>query len=63
MELDIHFVQDKVVCKKLFARVVPSIYQVGDVVTKSLSAPGFILLRSKLTLEESVVLLRGDVSD
>ena len=48
IELDIHFVRDKVVAKEVELRHVPSFDQVADILTKPLSQQFFTRLRNKL---------------
>ena len=48
IELDVHFVRDKVLAKQLDLRHVPSVDQVADILTKPLSLQFFARLRNKL---------------
>nr|KYP36807.1 Copia protein [Cajanus cajan] len=48
MELDIHFVREKVVSKNLIVQHVPAFAQVADILTKPLSSTFFCNLRDKL---------------
>lgn len=48
LELDLHFIREKVTDGLLTVAHVPSIYQTSYILTKSLSYPRFSTLRSKL---------------
>lgn len=50
MELDIHFVREKVVAKALQVRHIPAQDQIADTFTKPLSTPRFCDLRTKLNV-------------
>lgn len=50
MELDIHFVREKVVSQALLVEHVPAAQQLADVLTKPLSSSQFDLIRSKLNV-------------
>ena len=66
IEVDVHFVRDKVFGKKLEVRYVPSHYQIADCLTKPLSHTRFQFLRDKLgVIESSLPLpsLKGDVRE
>ena len=52
MELDLFFVREKVLNKKLDVVHVPAMDQIADVVTKALSPSSFISFRSKLKVVE-----------
>ena len=63
IELDIHFVRDKVLEKLIDIRHVPSLDQTADIFTKPLSYQFFSRLRNKLSIcSKSALELRGDVS-
>ena len=63
IELDIHFVRDKVRAKMIDLRHVPSSDQTADILTKPLSYQFFSRLRNKLGIyPRSMLELRGDVS-
>lgn len=50
VEIDFHFVRDKVARKDLLVRFISTKDQIVDVLTKGLSSPRFIFLRDKLML-------------
>jgi len=52
MELDLFFVREKVLNKKLDVVHVPAMDQIADVATKALSPSSFISFRSKLKVVE-----------
>nr|XP_048323011.1 uncharacterized mitochondrial protein AtMg00810-like [Ziziphus jujuba var. spinosa] len=60
IEIDVHFVCDTVIQKKLEVRYVPSSEQIADVLTKVLPSSQFLLLQSKLNLKASPFCLRGN---
>lgn len=63
IELDIHFVRDKVAAKEIELRHVPSLDQVADILTKPLSLQFFARLRNKLGVCSLASLeLRGSVN-
>ena len=60
VELDLYFVREKVLQKKVMIQHVPSIDQTEDVLTKPISSSKFPLLRNKLKVEDLATLsLRG----
>lgn len=59
IEIDIHFVHDKVLQKTLEVRFVPSSKQVADILTKVLLTPRFTSLHSKLNVQDTPFRLRG----
>ena len=61
IELDIHFIRDKVLQKQLEIRYIPSADQVADCLTKGLSPSRFQYLIDKLQVVESPCSLRGGV--
>ena len=63
IELDIHYIRDKVLQKQLEVRYIPTNEQVADVLTKSLSLPKFSYFRSKLNVISRPLNLRGDVKE
>lgn len=64
IELDIHFIRDKVLDKVLEIRYVPSLDQVADIFTKPLSHSRFGYLRDKLGLPSlSTTRLREDIKE
>ena len=63
IELDIHYIRDKVLNKELEVRYIPTKEQVADVLTKPLSFPKFSYFRSKLNVFSRPLNLRGDVKE
>ena len=61
MELDLHFIRDKVLRQDIQIQYIPSIDQVADIFTKHLPSSQFITLRTKLFVVPRLVSLRGDV--
>ena len=62
IEIDLHFVRDKVIRKELDVRHVPSVDQIADIFTKPLSLQFFAKLRNKLGVCSLTSLeLRGGV--
>lgn len=59
IEIDVHFVREKVVSGSLRTRHIPSKLQTANIFTKSLSRPQFEFLRTKLNLVPQLS-LRGD---
>ena len=63
IELDIHYIRDKVLKKEPEIRYIPTKEQVADVFTKPLSFPKFSYFRSKLNVINRPLSLRGDVKE
>ncbi|KAH9801545.1 retrovirus-related pol polyprotein from transposon RE1 [Citrus sinensis] len=63
IELDVHYIRDKVLNKELEVRYIPTEEQVADVLTKPLSFPKFSYFRSKLNVISRPLNLRGDVKE
>ena len=61
MELDLHFIRDKVLRQDIQIQYIPSIDQVADIFTKHLPSSQFITLRTKLSVVPCPISLRGDV--
>ena len=59
LEIDLHFVRDRVLAKKLDVRYVSASHQIADILTKALPATPFTDLCSKLTLGYPELNLRG----
>lgn len=57
IEIDAHFMREKVLAKQLEVRYVPSHDQVADCLTKSLSHNHFRYLRSKLGMVQRPLIL------
>ena len=62
IEVDVHFVREKVLSKEVEVWFIPSEEQVADVFTKALSILSFEYFRNKLTLNKSKFSLREDVN-
>jgi len=58
LEIDYHYVRDKVVRRELHIRYIHTADQVADIFTKGLSSARFALLSAKLTLRECPISLR-----
>ena len=63
VEVDFHFVREKIDRKQLQVIHVPTEFQKADIFTKSLTISRFEFLRDKLQLQEPQLSLRGDVKD
>uniref|UniRef100_A0A803QCY3 Integrase catalytic domain-containing protein n=1 Tax=Cannabis sativa TaxID=3483 RepID=A0A803QCY3_CANSA len=63
IEIDIHFVRDKVLRKELEVRYIPSSDQVADCLTKGLTSSRFHFLIDKVGDMNSPLRLRGDVRE
>lgn len=50
IEVDVHFVHEKIAAKRLEVRYIPTEDQIADVFTKPLTIPQFVQLCSKLNL-------------
>ena len=61
VELDLHFIRDKVLRQEIQIQYISSTYQVADIITKHLPSSQFITLRTKLSMVPRPVSLRGDV--
>lgn len=61
IEIDYHFVRERVLAGSLTAQFTPSEDQVADIMTKPLSSSRFQSLRSKLTVVHIPIHLRGDI--
>ena len=60
IEIDLHFVRDKVLRKELLIQYVPSIDQLADVFTKHVPSCQFSVARTRLSVVPIPVSLRGD---
>ena len=63
IELDVHYIRDKVLSKALEVRYIPTEEQVADILTKPLSLPKFSYFRSKLNVINRPLSLREDVKE
>lgn len=63
VELDIHFIREKIAAKKIEVQFVPSEDQTADILTKPLTFDRFHYLRSKLNVHPGQFSLRGDVTE
>lgn len=59
IEIDVHFIQEKIASKCLAIQHVPSIDQIANIFTKSLLGPWFTILLSKLTIHSLCQLVEG----
>lgn len=59
VELDFHFIRERVVSQQLKIQFLSSKDQIGDILTKGLSTR-FLLLCDKLTVTFAPISLRGD---
>lgn len=50
VQIDVHFVRDRVACKELNVRYLSSNDQIADILTKPLAKNRFVFLRDKLTI-------------
>lgn len=62
VEIDIHFIRDKVVAKEITVGYVPSYEQTADYLTKALTIGRFVFLINKLGVTEVPISLRGGVN-
>ncbi|KAH9782291.1 retrovirus-related pol polyprotein from transposon RE1 [Citrus sinensis] len=63
IEMDVHYIRDKVLNKELEVRYIPTEEQVADVLTKPLSFPKFSYFHYKLNVINRPLSLRGDVKE
>ena len=63
IEVDYHYVREKVLCHDLRIRFVFGKDNLADIFTKPLPAPSFLFQRGKLMMDFSPCRLRGDVED
>jgi len=63
IEVDYHFVREKVVNGDILIKFISTNDQIADIFTKGLSTARFHFLKSKLMIEPPLISLRGDVSD
>ena len=63
IEVDVHFVRDLVLQKKIVVSYIPTEEQPADIFTKALTIPKFSFLCSKLSLDLVPSNLRGRIED
>ena len=63
IELDMHFIRDKVLTKELEIRYIPSKEHIADILTKPLTFIHFNYFRAKLNVQACPLSLRGDVKE
>ena len=63
IEVDYHYVREKVLRRDLFVRFVFGKNNLANLFTKPLPSPSFLIQRRKLLLDSSPSCLREDVSD
>ena len=63
MEVDYHYVREKVLRRDLKIGFVSGTDNMADIFTKPLPAPPFLSFHSKLLVDSSPCHLRGDVED
>jgi hypothetical protein len=61
IEVDYHFIREKVVSKDIQIRFISTAAQLADIFTKGLTSSRFLLLRHKLLVRELPKCLKGDV--
>ena len=59
MEVDYHFVQERVLRRDLQVKYIASRDQLADIFTKSLSSSRFVFLRSKIMVSIAPMVLKG----
>ena len=59
IEIDCHFVREKIANKQIKVRYVPTEQQVADLITKPLVVSHFCILREKLMIRESLNQLKS----
>jgi|UniRef100_A0A2N9EPG4 hypothetical protein len=60
IEVDFHFIHERVICKDLQVKFVSTVDQLADIFTKGLFSPRFQDLQSKLLVPVDTIRLRGD---
>lgn len=61
VEVDYHFIREKVLNKYIIPRYISTADQIADVFTKGLTSSRFLLLKDKLMVTASPISLTGDV--
>jgi len=59
LEIDYHYVRDKVIHWELHVRYIHTVDQIADIFTKGLLSDQFALLSAKLMMRERPISLRG----
>jgi len=62
VEVNYHFIREKIARKDLITRYLPTLDQIADIFTKGLTSARFFLLRDKLKVCLSPISLRGAVN-
>ena len=60
MEVDFHFVQERVLRRDLQVKYIATRDQLADIFTKSLSSSRFVFLHSKIMVSIAPMVLKGD---
>ena len=63
IEIDVHFIREKILSKEVEVRFASSEEQVADVFTRALNTPSFEYLRDKPILDKSKFSLRNGVKE
>jgi hypothetical protein len=63
IEVDYHFIREKIFNRDLFACYIPTQFQPSNIFTKGLAKARFLLLRGKLMVVSLPINLRGAVKD
>jgi hypothetical protein len=63
IEVDYHFIREKIFNRDLFARYIPTQFQPSDIFTNGLAKARFLLLHGKLMVVSLLVNVSGAVKD